>query len=644
MAALGVALGFGIATAFGGIGWSRHRPSDGPRAALASTACLAWLVLLAADIASMWRFTIWVFILIGVLVVAGGWILPLRADPRPPPRRQGVGSQKPLIMGAVGLALIVPLLVLPVPLDTDAQGFGYLALMVRDGGSLDTLAPWHPEISYLYAPGALLVFAALSQLLPSVPMSGIMMGASHAAAFLFIWLAWEFGEELGTQTSRLDTQGRDAPTAPPRWGWAAGVSAALSVGLWTALLDSHYTAVFGLLFALGCLTSLFRFMRAGRRLDAAVATLCLAAVAITHPDTTIALVLGWGALLALSWLALDRPTLKRWLVLAVVMPVAALAALAPWLAHLWPLLTSGLRSPFTISVSHWRVLTFYHGFVWPALALLGAALYLRRRPMWALAMIGWLVLVVDVSTLGWLERLVPGLSRSVFRFDYPFSLAWHAPILPYLALGTGAVVWLTDRLNDRTIARWVPRLAVASTSLLALTILLSGQILRWTKGRLALQGAFATANDVAAMRWLRDHTPLEVRVLNYPGDYGSGRDWEGHWAPVISERDSVYFRRQPFFMVPGAQPDGLEIAYREQQSLLAFWEDPADPALSSRLREAGIEYVLVPEVIGDPTSIDRAWRWKPNAVSPGARSLPGDAPYLELVFSRGGAQVYRLKP
>ena len=39
------------------------------------------------------------------------------------------------------LVFVVPALILPVPLDTDAQGFGYLGLMARLGGGFRTLAP-----------------------------------------------------------------------------------------------------------------------------------------------------------------------------------------------------------------------------------------------------------------------------------------------------------------------------------------------------------------------------------------------------------------------------------------------------------------------------------------------------------------------
>jgi hypothetical protein len=147
------------------------------------------------------------------------------------------------------------------------------------------------------------------------------------------------------------------------------------------------------------------------------------------------------------------------------------------------------------------------------------------------------------------------------------------------------------------------------------------------------------------MRWLRAHAAPADRILNYPGDYDRERDWEAHWVPVIAERDSVYFRMQPFFRTAAAGgASGVERARAEQQAMLAFWRDPADPAHAARLRAARIAYVIVPEAIGDPASLARAWRWQPPAVLPGTRSTPRDAPYLRLVFRAGGAEVHAVQP
>jgi hypothetical protein len=318
--------------------------------------------------------------------------------------------------------------------------------------------------------------------------------------------------------------------------------------------------------------------------------------------------------------------------------------ISPWLAQVWPMLQGGARSPFPVSPDHWRVLIFGHGVIWPVLALAGAAICLRRRWAWALTMAGWLALTVEVSALGFLERAFPLLGATILRFDYPFSLAWHAPIIPYLALGAGALVALARWPALRSARPWAGPLGLAAAGVLVLIPILRESLLDWSRGRLGFYGAFASANDVAAMRWLHDHTPAEARVLNYPGDYLAGRDWEAHWAPVIAERDCVYFRRQPFFLDAQAEPIDPDRGYEEQLALLAFWRDPADPSNRRLLQEAGIQFVLVPESVGDPESLRRSWRWQLPALFPNSESEPSEASYLALAFQSGGAQVYRLLP
>ena len=92
--------------------------------------------------------------------------------------------------------------------------------------------------------------------------------------------------------------------------------------------------------------------------------------------------------------------------------------------------------------------------------------------------------------------------------------------------------------------------------------------------------------------------------------------------PVISERDSVYFRPQPFFQ-------GTAHAEAEQQAMLAFWQNPADPANAALLRDANISYVIVPQIIGNPASFETMVRWHPplddvvDAVAGQRRALSG---------------------
>jgi hypothetical protein len=552
------------------------------------------------------------------------------------------------LLSMVAIAACAPALVLPVPMDTDAQGFGMLALAIRDGGTLDTLAPWRPEIAYLYSPGALLIFATLSAL-TGASMPPVMLGASHAGMVLIVWLAWELGHEVaqhaGAGSSREVRAAGEADRE--RWAWATGVSAALSIGAWTALLDSHYTAVLGLMFLVAFVISQLRYLRAGRLVDLGAATVLAAAVPMTHADTAIilgmaVLSLGVGALIGQAHI--ER---RRWLLGSFGVPAGALVLITPWLAAEWPLIRAGIESPFEVNLTHWRQMVWLHGLLWPILATLGAGIWLRRRWWVMMAMVIWLALVVETSMLGLLERAAPAAAGLLYRYNFPFSLAWHGPIVPYLLLGAGALAWLVRRTDARSLP-WPGVRAVAFAGLTAsIAVGLADSLLPLSRSVVTFHGALSSAADVRAMHWIRDRTPRGARILNYPGDYEGLRDWESHWAPVVTERDCVYFRMQPFFApLPSASPVGgrrdLAAARAEQQALLAFWRDPADPSHARRLAAAGVDYVLVPEGVGDPASLERAWRWQPPARLSGVSSTPDAAPYLRLAFKAGGAAVYEV--
>jgi hypothetical protein len=320
-------------------------------------------------------------------------------------------------------------------------------------------------------------------------------------------------------------------------------------------------------------------------------------------------------------------------------PLVALAGIAPWLWNIRDLLGSDIVSPFVRSPDYWQVMVLYHG-IWivPA-AGLGAVIGLRARRQVALFAVGWLVLALDFAVIGLLEALLPGLLAPVLRYDYPFSIAWHAPIIPYAVLGGIGLLWLWDRWAakrlEAVLQRRAPLLLGGLMALCLLAGVFSREILAFSKGRVAFFGAFASHDDVAAMRWLRENTPPDARILNFPGSQADNSH-EGDWVPVISERDSVYYRWQPFFR-------GNEGDLAEQERMRAFWLNPADPANADLLRAANIRYVIVPQIVTAPERIATMFRWRaPFSEAIVMQSAVSEAPYLRLVFEADGAQVYEV--
>lgn len=533
-----------------------------------------------------------------------------------------------LFFAASALIFIVPAVVLPVPLDTDAQGFGYLALMARLGGGFDTLAPFQPEVSYLYAPGFSALAAYLSQQLGQ-GMHTIQIGIGAVLSLVLVILAYDFGAELGSNP--LNPQPSDK-----RLGRAMAAALLIGAGVFTAYMDSHFTTLLALVFAFAFLIFMFRYLRDGTPADVVASGLMLGATVLSHPDTTIILGLGFVPFLFTIWLSKPRPSMRRMAVLIGGMLAVALIGIAPWLINVRDLLGADIVSPFERDPRYWRLMLVHHAPVIP-FVVIGAVVGLRRRAASAILSVGWLIFALDFSTLGISERLLGGFIAPVLRYDYPMSIAWHAPILPYTILGGIGVLWVYERieraiprLNDG-LHRAAPALFVA-LGVIALVIGVSSEnVLALTRGRLRFYGAFSSHADVRAMTWIKENAPQDARILNHPAPH------EADWVAVISERESVYFRPQPFFR-------GTDAIEAEQTRLRAFWENPADADNAALLDEYGIDYVIVPQVVGNPASFERMFRWRaPFTESVVMQSAVGGAPYLTLVYDDDGAQVYQVQ-
>ncbi len=269
------------------------------------------------------------------------------------------------------------------------------------------------------------------------------------------------------------------------------------------------------------------------------------------------------------------------------------------------------------------------------LSLIGLLAGLARREAAALLALVWLAGIVEFSMLGLLEENFPALMEPLLKYDYPFSLAWHGPIIPYTILGGFGLAWLAGRLRlDGVVRALAIPLAVVVLALIVGGVAYFDPLLELSKDTpVNFFGAFSSEADVAAMEWLRENTPPDVRVLNHPGPH------EGDWVPVISERDTVYFRPQPFFQ-------GTDEIEQTQAALRDFWRNPTDPENAELLRAAGVQFVIVPQVFGNPDSFEDMLRWRDplDEAREYAAAQVAEADYLLLVYEQDGAQVYALRP
>jgi len=610
-------------------------PTTGPRIGLAGALTLAFITAGGIFYACLFGWNtlvidyMWFAALVGIFLTGTMSAGMYRAEAKGGTKTYTgwPGPREMAFFVLVAIICAAPALTLPAPMGTDAQGFGYLALTLRNSGSLTTLAPFHPEVSWLYSPGFPALVAYLSERL-NAGIQTIQFALGAILSIVFVWVAYDLGNELDPEREHESR----------RLGVAMAVCALVGTGLLTAHLDSHFTAQMALVFCTSFITFAIRFHREGKWQDFAAATITLGAIPLAQPDMTIITALGFVPWLVMMWFAKPRPDLKRWLLLAAGVPLVALLGIGPWLVKIVPLLGGNIQSPFEINTSHLVQAIIYQGPIVVPLAIIGIGLALRRRNAVDLLMLVWLALVIDFSSLGILKALFGGLLAPLLKYDYPFSIAWHGPILPYVYFGGTALLWLVERIGRLRVEKWVRNLSLPAMNVIALLVVIAmsfpQSILDLSKRTpFGMFGAFSSKADIQAMEWLKENTPKDALILNHPGPY------EGDWVPVVAQRNTVYFRPQPFFQNT-AKVETM------QADLRAFWRQPNDPANAALLARYGIQYVIVPQIFTRPDTITTMYRWRlpiPEAASYSVLDSERPPAYLKIVFDRDGAQVYQVR-
>jgi hypothetical protein len=611
-----------LSVAVGGTGWLLYRVwlhRLGLSWRVGIGLALAVLSVLFSNLASIFGYSLWLMLGVWMAFAAGlviWWLITRQKhDARPDIAVDWVDVLFHLFIFGFFLA---PAFVLYLPFDTDAQGFGYLALMVREGGTIDTLAPWQPDVRYLYSPALFVWWAFFSDLF-SLPLHQVMLPFTHVLAGLTAWLCIDLGQMLLPDR--------------PRARWLMPLMLIAGLGFFLTLMDAAYTSVMGFLFVVLFLILVFRVVEKPEPAPGLLASIPLAAAALTHPDTIIILLLGYVPFYATFWLSQERDRhLGVWLFL--IIPAAGIALTVPWTLKVLPLFfEENVVSPFFLSLSHFKQLTLYHGYLVPLLAVGGTVLAVRRRRLADVFMVTWLVLTIDFSMFGLVDQVVSLTGLDIMRYVYPYSVAWHGPILIYPYLATLVVdqvltwkpIWFNPKLGMR--------LAGAGMGIMMLLVTFQQPVLEASRPLLPIFGAFSSRDDLAAMAYLRDNAPEDALILNYPINF------EAHWVPVIAERECVTFREQPFF-------SGAEPYYARRDALTDVYFDLGGEAARELLLEYGVTHVIIPQIVNRPDRFADMremirWQW-PEAMWYSFQSLPAESDWLELVFEQDGAQVYRV--
>jgi len=537
---------------------------------------------------------------------------------------QGWPGPHDLLFFALVIVLVTaPMLVLHLPPGRHAQISAYLAVTARDGATFNSLAPHYPEVQGIAAPGFQALTAYLSQqLLQTVPL--IQMAVAAVVAFLCVLTAYDLGAEI--QDKRL--------------GRAMALTLIASLGIAGLYLNGFYPQLVGTLFGLSFVLYALRYYRHHLLVDMLAAGLMLGASLYVSPMLFVLLLLAYLLWLSiLTLIPVSQEAEARWTWQAHFglwggVLLVALTGTAPWLLNNrgWLAfrrvlsLDFGLAAPRAVaSAPHlWWLMLVYHGLWVLPVVLIGAFVAWRKLQIdgrqIVLLCVGWLLLVVDIAGIGLLPRLLPNM-RELYS---PAHYAWIGPIIPYTILGGFGGLWLYERLPQalRDFIRRSAYYLLAAAAVLLLGLLASPALIQIADDANLSPGVLASKADLAAMHWLHENAPEDARILNHPE--------EGLWAAPLLRQDVVFFPKPLMFAVPaGFLEDALVLA--------RFWEDPR--VRESTLREAGIDYVLVPQAVSTSYPLHFA-----EVRLIGGEDQIARLDFLDRVFERDGAAVYRLLP
>ena len=331
---------------------------------------------------------------------------------------------------------------------------------------------------------------------------------------------------------------------------------------------------------------------------------------------------------------LIRPALTwtKYIRVTVSIPLLGVLFALPWLIRILPLVHQiDVHERQFPQLHHLAWLLQINGVWVPILATLGLFVAARRRHWLDVWSVTWLLSIIEVSSLGNLDNLSRQTALDPMQVFYPFGVAWHATVIPLSLLAARALYPLGCWFAR--IARWervVMHIVTLLLVVVGMGVAFRKPIATWSKSFVKpITGAVASEADTLVYNWIRANTPRDARLLNYPGSY------EGQWAPVIAERQSVFFRDQLFYI-------GAEEMRHNKAAMVEAYLDPNSQQAYDLMRRNSIDYVVVPQALSRPELLVEQLRWRsPDYLV--QRSWFADAPYQQLVADFDGAQIWQLK-
>ncbi len=523
------------------------------------------------------------------------------------------------------VVFLVPAFVMTVPFDTDAQGFGFISLAVREGGTVDSLYPFFDDVKYVYSPGYFLITAYFSDMFGGWPLHQVMLLFSALNSIIFIIGAYYFGMKLFDR----------------RFAFFMAFFTLIGTGLLSSFVDSHFTTILGMTFVLFFLSFFFVNLRAPSRYGTLMSAFFLGLACLSHPDSLIILLIALVPFYVVIFFSRESITLRRYATSFFLVPALGILVASPWLLRIAPLIFSKellgelTAVNFVTHLYYWTNIVFMQGVIVPILACLGVFYAFRKRRYEDVFMIIWVLAVIEFSMIGLVEWIGNILGLALTAHFYPPNIAWAGPIIPFAFLST-LFVTSYKRISRSlvSITKLVAVLSIIGFFAVLACGFFSQDVVQLSKSLpVSIQGAFVTDADVTAMIWLKENSPKDAIVLNYPRNRTLIR-FEGDWVPVISERRSIENREQPFFV-------GFSKYTLANDEFASAFESGDKERIQSLIRENNVSFILVPQLSVNSSAYVSAQSWSKKRLINMSDFFSGSELFM-LVFDKDGAQVYEV--
>jgi hypothetical protein len=538
-----------------------------------------------------------------------------------------------LILSIISLVFLSLPLVINVPFDVDGQGFGYMSLVVKQSGSITNLAPYNPEIEWVYSP-AFPIFSAFISDTFDIPLHVVMPVFSAIMAILLLIYGYEFGKRVKNKM----------------FGFLFAFCQVCGIWLFLAFFDSHYAGILATFFLIVFIDYFFRTYEKPTKKNIFISSFALTGIFYSHPDTIFNFLIGFCIfyLTVLFCRHKKKFDLKKYLTLFGIIPFLAVIFSLPYMIHVISILRkySFEHVGFYTQLSNIKIMFIYGGVLVPILSVIGLYFAFKKRTAINILMITWFFAIIEFSSIGLFEYIFSYLPFNPLFLMYPFGIAWHAPIIPLPFLAAITLYNLFIYFEKKKFIFYIFIKKNINLFLIIILFLLIGSIffankiiLCSKKLPLPLYGEFSSYDDVNAMLWIKENTPEDALIFNYARAHPeypatSYSRFEGDWVPTITERKTVFFRNQPFFF---NKEDSIEY----QQSMFYAYYDPVNETSNLLIYKANIDYVIVPQMFENPNEFSKMYRWRYYKTFEQLSSFD-DADYLKLVYDSNGAKVYKV--